>query len=44
VVPTALKTQAGSEAANPERAPGAGADAAATSDWVTRVAQANPGA
>jgi Flp pilus assembly protein TadD len=31
VVPTALKAQAGSEAANPERAPGAGADAAATS-------------
>ena len=31
VVPTALKAQAGSETANPERAPGAGADAAATS-------------
>lgn len=30
VVPTALKAQAGCEAANPERAPGAGADAAAT--------------
>ena len=44
VVPTALKAQAGSEAANPERAPGAGADAAATSDWVTRVAQVKPGA
>ena len=44
MVPTALKAQAGSEAANPERVPGAGGAPAATSDWVTRVAQVKPGA
>ncbi len=37
VVPAALKAQASSDAAGPERVPGAGAEAAATSDWVTRV-------
>jgi hypothetical protein len=44
VVPAALKAQAGSDAAGPERVPGAGAEAAATSDWVTRVAPVKPGA
>jgi hypothetical protein len=40
----ALKGQASSDAAGPERVPGAGAEAAATSDWVTRVTQVKPGA
>jgi len=44
LVPAALMAQGGGEAANPERAPDAGADAAATSDWVTRLAQEKPGA
>lgn len=42
VVPTALKTQAGADAAGQERAPGDGADAG--SGWVTRVAQVKPDA
>jgi Flp pilus assembly protein TadD len=42
VVPTALKAQAGADAAGQERAPGDGADAG--SDWVTRVAQVKPDA
>jgi hypothetical protein len=45
VVPAALKAQASSsDAAGPERVPGAGAEAAATSDWLTRAAQVKPGA
>jgi hypothetical protein len=44
VVPAALKAQASSDAAGPERVPGAGAEAAASSDWLTRVAQEKPGA
>lgn len=44
LVPAALKAQASSDAAGPERVPGAGAEAATTSDWLTRVAQVKPGA
>jgi Flp pilus assembly protein TadD len=44
VVPTALKAQAGADAAGQERAPGDGTDADAGSDWVTRVAQVKPDA
>jgi Flp pilus assembly protein TadD len=43
-VPAVLKAQDGSDAAGPAWASGTGADAAATSDWVTRVAQVKPDA
>ena len=39
-----LKAHDSSDAAGPERARGTGADAAATSDWVTHVAQLKPDA